>query len=301
MAQKQLEVPFYLRKNEDSASTSKEVHIIESCKKKYKKGKFMLSVAESARGLQYWLNMRLKQVNDERVWAFDFGKPKAGFLYGEYTAAGGNRFFGTSMDFDIFKTQLFPTEEYIQYLIKKGNMIIDTFKQTNQAIKNHHSPLGVMDNACLAELFDKDNLQLASQLIQRIDTYPFERHWAYQTDQGADPPSMDSINLGSLGFSLKYVKIGESEESSKSGGMCFQMPLAEYIALCRSEDYKTFCIECLASMPELDHEKPKKLMTNNGLKRKGNGENAFDEEEEEVVDVDEGDEDEIQAQSQTPK
>lgn len=272
MAQQQLEVPFYMKpRHEDQDEGT--VQTIESFKKRFKLGKFTISAAETARGLQYWSNIRMKQVNEEKIWTFDFGKPKVGFLYGEYTQAGGHRFFGSTIDFDVFKTHLFPTGEYVEYLKTTAAMIIKRFKEANRDLKPQDTPTSVADNACLVEN-PMTSHQSASRLIQRIDTFPFEKNWTYQGSLNEMQQPIHSMDLSSLSFTLKYVRLGEQEESSRSGGMCFQMPLSEYINICENPAYIAFCEQVVFNMP--NNNQPKLIQL--PLKRDSNGEILITEE-----------------------
>ena len=247
-------MPFYLRKKRvkkgDGMAAKEDGCTLEetSCyKKQFKLGKFCLSVAETAKGLEYWSGVRMRDINSEKLWALHFESAKVGMIFGENTG-GKNRFTATPLDFEVFVTHLIPNASYIKYLVEAADRVVEKYKSLNNDLQPHDLPRGVSDVSILAEMKTDDGVN--GRLVQKVDTFLTERNYQYMMSTTGCPPNPKHLSTAGLSITIRYVRISESDGSSiDSPGMFFNMPLDEYLVLCRNPDYLAFCKRIEAEMP----------------------------------------------------
>ena len=248
-------MPFYLRKKRvkkgDGMAAKEDGCTLEetSCyKKQFKLGKFCLSVAETAKGLEYWSGLRMRDINSEKLWAFHFDSAKVGMNFGENTSGKKNRFTATPLDFEVFVTHLIPLPSYIKYLAEAADRVVEKYKSLNNDLQPHDLPRGVSDVSILAEMKTDDGVN--GRLVQKVDTFLTERNYQYMMSTTGCPPNPKHLSTAGLSITIRYVRISETDGSSiDSPGMYFTMPFDEYLALCRNPEYLAFCKRIEAEMP----------------------------------------------------
>lgn len=249
-AEEELDLPFYMRKKryktgKSDSSTSEESFY----RKQFKLGKFCLSVAESAKGIEYWSGLRMRDVNAEKLWSLTFNSAKVGLIFGEKVEKK-NRFTATPVDFEMFVTQLSPTSSYIDYLVQAGNRVLEKYKMMNSSLQPHDLPRGVADVVVLGEMKVEDGI--LGRLVQKVDTFSAERNYSYLMNATGIPPDPKHMTTSALSITIKYVRCLESDGSikdSSSAGLYFTMPFDEYVVLCKNPDYQGFCSRVEKEMP----------------------------------------------------